>query len=120
MDKFSKNSEYDLEERTTKFSESIIDFCKECPKNIISIPLIDQLIRSATSIGANYHEANGAASRKDFFNKIYLCKKEAKETMYWLQLIAKAEKSTQDPCRQLWKEVHELVLIFSKITSRTK
>jgi len=59
-------------------------------KNIINNPLISQIVRSATSIGANYHEANGASSGKDFKNKIYICKKEAKETKYWLQIIAEA------------------------------
>ena len=79
---------YDLEERTTVFSEKIIELCKKISKNTITIPIIDQLIRSGTSIGANYTEANGASSRKDFKNKIYICKKEAMETKYWLRLLA--------------------------------
>ena len=68
------NNKYNLEERTAKFSESIIIFLKTIKKDVINTPLISQLIRSATSIGANYCEANGACSRKDFKNKISICK----------------------------------------------
>lgn len=59
---------YDLEERTAKFGENIIDFIKSLEKNEINKPLINQIIRSATSIGANYMEANQASSKKDFKN----------------------------------------------------
>jgi len=76
--------DYNLEGRTMKFSENIIDLIKTIKINEINKPIIKQLIRSATSIGANYNEANGASSRKDFKNKIFICKKEAKETKYWL------------------------------------
>jgi len=114
--------DYDLEERTTVFSEKLINFYKNCSKNVITIPLIDQGLRSGTSIGANYFEANGAASKKDFKNKIYICKKEGKETQYWLRLIAKAlnDEKLKEECRNLWKESKELSLIFSKIASTTK
>src|SRR3989344_5819310 len=78
---------YDLEQRTRDFSKSIIRLCKKIPKNVITITLINQLIRAATSIGANYQEANGASSKKDFRNKIFTCKKESKETEYWIELI---------------------------------
>lgn len=66
---------FDLEERTARFSERIIELCKQCPKNTVTIPIVDQLLRCGTSIGANYCEANGASSRKDFKNKIFICKK---------------------------------------------
>lgn len=108
-------SKYNLEERTMKFSEDIIDFSRTIKKDTITIPLISQLVRSATSIGANYCEANGASSKKDFKNKISICKKEAKETKYWLQIIAKANPEHKEECRKLWKEAQELTLIFSKI-----
>ena len=111
---------YDLEERTTVFGENIIELCKQITKDTMTIPLIDQLIRSGTSIGANYTEANGASSKKDFKNKIHICKKEAKETKYWLRLIAKADKKSIEPCRNLWKEAQELTLIFSKIAFNSK
>jgi four helix bundle protein len=114
------DKQYDLEERTSLFAEKVVCFCKLAPKTIVTTPLITQLVRSATSVGANYFEANGAASKKDFFNKIYICKKEAKETMYWLRLIAHSLEKQQEECQTLWKEPHELTLIFSKITSNTK
>ena len=115
-------NKYDLETRTTQFSSKLIVFCKSCPKDMITIPLINQLIRCGTSIGANYREANGASSKKDFQNKIFICKKEAKETLYWLELIGRvieAEKLKKD-CRDLWQETKELTLIFSKIANSTK
>ena len=110
-----KEGKYDLEERTVKFSEDIIVFSRILIKDIITIPLVKQIIRSATSVGANYCEANGASSKKDFKNKIHICKKEAKETKYWLQLIAKASPEKAEECRKLWKEAQELTMIFSKI-----
>ena len=111
---------YNLEERTSVFSEKLIELCKKCPKNIITIPIIDQLIRSGTSIGANYCEANGASSKKDFKSKIFICKKESKETKYWLRLLANADKDTKDECRKLWQEAQEFTLIFSKVAANTK
>lgn len=110
-----KEIKFNLEERTIKLSEEMIVFLKTLKKDIINTPLISQLIRSTTSIGANYFEANGASSQKDFRNKIFICKKEARETKYWLQLIAKTNPERQDECRKFWKEVQELTLIFSKI-----
>lgn len=111
---------YDLEERTAKFGENIIDLCKKASKNVVSIPIIDQLMRAGTSMGANYAEANGASSKKDFKNKIFICKKESIETKYWLRLLAKAEKSLARECRILWKEAQELTLIFSKIAKSSE
>ena len=107
---------YDLEERTAKFGENIIEFVKLVPKNEINRSLISQAVRSATSIGANYMEANQASSKKDFRNKIHICRKEANETKHWLRMIAKANKGKEEKCRRLWKEAHELTLIFAKIS----
>ncbi len=118
MTKFS-NNKYDLEERTANFAEKIIDLCKKCPKNIVSIPIIEQLLRAGTSIGANYCEANGASSKKDFKNKIFICKKESKETKYWLRLMAKSCDEVKSDCRILWKEAQEYTMIFSKIAANT-
>ena len=120
MTQFS--NKYDLEERTALFSEKLILTCKKCPKNIITIPIINQLIRCGTSIGANYCEANGASSRRDFNNKIFTCKKESRETKYWLRLLAGAldDKKLKQECRDLWKEAQEFNLIFSKIVSKKK
>ena len=78
------------------------------------------MVRSGTSIGANYCEANGADSKKDFSHKISICKKEAKETKYWLRLLAKACPEFADECRLLWQEAQEFTLIFSKIAVNTK
>ena len=106
---------YDLEERTAQFGEYIIDFVKSLKKDVINNPLISQIVRSATSIGANYAEADGAESKKDFSHKIAICKKEAKETTHWLRMIAKATPDMKKDCRKLWKEAQELTLIFSSI-----
>lgn len=106
---------YDLEDRTALFGEEIIELCKITPKNTVSTPIISQLVRSGTSIGANYMEANGASSKKDFKNKISICKKESRETKYWLRMLAKVEVTAKEDCRKLWQEAHELTLIFSKI-----
>ncbi len=111
---------YDLEERTLKFAESVIELCKKIPQNPITLPIINQLIRAATSIGANYAEANGASSKKDFKNKIYICKKEARETKYWLILLARTIPELKKECNTCFKEARELTLIFSKIAQNTK
>ena len=106
---------YDLEDRTLKFSEGIIDFTKKLPQNLITKPLINQLIRSGTSIGANYCEADEANSKKDFINKIAIAKKETKETKYWLRVIAYTLPESKETTRKLWKEAQELNLILAAI-----
>ena len=118
MTKFS-NSKYDLEERTAKFAEKIIELCGKAPKTVVTVPIISQLVRSGTSIGANYCEANGASSKKDFKNKIFICKKESKETKYWLRMLARAVEELKEECRELWQEAQEFTLIFSKIAKST-
>ncbi len=107
---------YDLEERVAKFGENVIDFIKTLKTNTINNPLINQIIKSSTSIGANYMEANQAISKKDFKNKIHICRKESNETKYWFRMIAKANTEKSEQCRILWKEAHELTLIFAKIS----
>ena len=111
---------YDLEERTAKFGENIIIFVRGLEKNEITRPLINQIIRSSTSIGANYMEADGAESKKDFNHKIALCKKETKETKHWLRMIAMAVPDCKSDCKVLWKEAHELTLIFSAIINSAR
>lgn len=106
---------YDLQERTATFGENIIKFAKTIEENSINRPLISQLIRAATSIGANYMEADGAESKKDFMHKISICKKESKECMHWLHMVAVANSIKREECRKNWQEVHELALIFSSI-----
>ena len=107
---------YDLEERTSEFGRDIIKLCKKVKSNTITLPIIDQLIRSGTSVGANYMEANAASSKKDFRNKIFICKKEAQETKHWLRMIATAAEELENESSALWKEAQELTLIFNKIT----
>lgn len=111
----SKKKSYDLEERTGRFGEAIIDFAKSVPKDTVTIPLISQLVRSGTSIGANYLEADGASIKKDFHYKITISRKEAKETRHWLRMIAHAVAEKKGEARILWQEAQEFVLIFSAI-----
>ena len=106
---------YDLEERTAQFGEAIIELVKTFPRDPINSPLISQIVRSGTSIGANYVEADGAESKKDFQHKISICKKESKETKHWLRMIVKANPNRRDECQKLSKEAQELSLIFSSI-----
>jgi four helix bundle protein len=114
------SNKYNLEERTAKFGELIIILCKKISQDNIVKPIINQLIRSATSIGANYMEANGASSKKDFVNKIFICKKEAQETKHWLRMIAVCDSAIKDDARKLWQECQELTLIFQKICSSSR
>ena len=88
--------------------------------NTVNTPLISQLVRSATSIGANYCEANDGVSKRDFRNKIGYCRKESKETMYWFRMIAAGNESMKEEARNLWQEAKELNLIFSKIFRSSK
>jgi len=119
MNQFSNNktNNYDLEERTAKFGEDIIDFVKNIKKDSINDSSIRQLIKSATSIGANYCEANNASSKNDFRNKVYICKKETNETKYWLRILTRINPELKDTTRKLWQEAQELNLIFQKIVN---
>src|SRR5713226_8236730 len=110
-----REAKYDLEERTARFGEAIIAFAKRVPKNIVTLPLIDQVVRSGTSIGANYCEADDAVSKKEFRCKIGTCKKEARESKHWLRMIVVAEESLKADARPLWQEAKELHLIFAAI-----
>lgn len=113
----ANKKEYNLEERTAKFAEDVIIFCRTISKDQLVMPIITQLLRSATSIGANYMEANGASSKKDFVNKIFICKKEAQETKYWLRMIKISHPKLESQINLLLKESQELILIFQKISS---
>lgn len=114
----NNKTKFNLEERTAKFGEDILNFCKTIKLNPFNESLIKQLIRSSTSIGANYMEANGSDSKKDFKNKISICKKEAKETTHWLRMLSIILPEHKEKLRTLWKEAQELVLIFSSITRK--
>jgi len=116
----TKSKNYDLIERTARFGENIIDFVSTLPKNEINRPLVNQVVRAATSIGANYMEADGAVSKKDFENKIGICRKESKESMHWLRMIARANPNKKENCRKFYKEAQEFVWIFSSIINSSK
>ena len=106
---------YDLEERTAVFGEKIIVFAKSIKNSPVNNPIISQIVRAGTSIGANYMEADCASTKKDFKYKISLCRKESKETKHWLRMIAKLNPNLLNQTRILWKEAQELTLIFSAI-----
>lgn len=108
------NHAFDLEERTTRFAESVLRFVKQVPRGPDSNRLIDQLVGASSSIAANYCEADEAVSKKDFRFSISRCRKEAKETKLFLRLIATAAPQCSDECR-LWREAKELHLIFCAI-----
>ncbi|OIO50910.1 MAG: four helix bundle protein [Candidatus Brennerbacteria bacterium CG11_big_fil_rev_8_21_14_0_20_43_10] len=114
------DTKYDLKERTARFGEAVIKFVRTLPSNSVNNPLVSQIMRSATSVGANYMEADTAESKKDFQHKIGLCKKESKETMHWFRMFAQANQDRKEEIRGLWKEVRELTLIFSKIVINSK
>ncbi|RLC38010.1 four helix bundle protein [Candidatus Falkowbacteria bacterium] len=105
---------FDLEERTARFAEEVIDLCKEIKITPLNMKIITQLIGSSGSIGANYCEASEAESKRDFRHKMSIAKKEIKETKHWLRLIAKTNPGKKEKIRILWKEAQELLLIFSK------
>lgn len=114
------NKKYDLEERTLEFSKQIIQLCKTLPKNVITIPLISQLIRCGTAIGANYIEANDALGKKDFVHRVKISRKEAKETIYWLKLIIEENNKFQEQINILLKECTELKNILSTIIKNSQ
>jgi four helix bundle protein len=106
---------FDLEERTARFGEAIVQFSKTIPRDPANNRLIDQLVGCGTSVGANYCEASERVSKKDFHNTIGRCVKEAKETRYFLRLIAASEPKLAGDARQLYREAKELHLIFAAI-----
>ncbi|TMP95877.1 MAG: four helix bundle protein [Verrucomicrobia bacterium] len=106
---------YDLEERTARFGEAIIDFAKTIPQNPVTNRIITQLIGAGTSVGANYVEADDAVSKKDFLKSIGTCRKEARETKHFLRMSACAVPELKPQARKLWMEASELHLIFSRI-----
>jgi len=113
-----------IQERTLEFGVKILKFADKLPRTIAGSVLAKQLIRSGTSIGANMEEADGAASKNDFINKVTIARKEARETRYWLELISKAElihnKSNQEELVALIQEAYELMKILSSIINKAK
>ena len=111
--KEGKSRLYDLEERTAKFGEAIIEFAKKVPRDVITIPLIGQLVKAGTSVGSNYCEADDAESRKDFRHKIGICKKESRESKFFLRMILKAVPALKKDAGSLRQEAKELNFIFA-------
>ena len=111
---------YDLEERTAKFGENIINFCKKIPRSPITDPLITQLVKAGTSVGANYSEADDAESKNDFRHKIGICKKESRESKHFIRMIAVAVPKLKEEAKPLWVEAKELNLIFNSIYRKVK
>jgi four helix bundle protein len=111
---------YNLEERTYKFGSEIIKLAKLLPVNLVNRKLVDQFVRSGTSVGANYREANETETKKDFQFRIRICRKEAKETVYWLKLLKDANLNFDLKIDPLVQEAGEFVKIFAAIVNKTR
>jgi four helix bundle protein len=111
---------YDLEERTARFGEMIIRFAQKIPRSPVNNRLIDQLVGAGTSVGANYCEADDGVSKPDFKHRIGTCRKEARETKFFLRMVAVAEPDLKAGAREIWHEAHALHRIFSRIWRNTK
>jgi four helix bundle protein len=120
MSQIENSKKYDLEERTLRFAKEIMDFVGSLPKTIANIEIMKQIIRSSGSVGANYIEANEALSRKDFAMRIKICRKEAKESRYWLRLIEVRREDGEKRRQSLINEATELTKIFGSIVEKTK
>lgn len=110
---------FDLEDRTVEFAKKVIDLLRQLPRNSINLEMISQAIRSVGSIGANYREANDALGKKDFYMRMKISRKEAKETKYWLELIFHNNPDLENQIMPLIGEAVELIKIFSSILNKT-
>jgi len=119
MSQIINNKIYDLEERTFKFAQDVIRYVRTLPKTVSNIEIGKQLIRSGCSVGANYIEANESLGKKDFFMRIRICKKEAKESRYWLRLSEPSENQLKEKGR-LIQETNELMKIYGSIAEKAK
>ncbi len=106
---------FDLEERTAKFGEAVIAFARRVPLQPVTECLVRQVVRSGTSIGANYCEADDAGTKKEFRYRISICKRESRETKHWFRMIVAAVPELKEDARSLWREAKELNLIFAAI-----
>ena len=111
---------FDLIERTSVFGENIIRFCNSIPRTVVTTPLIYQLVKAGTSIGANYHEADNAESKRDFRHKIGICRKESKEAEFFLRMMKTSNPENVQEIEVLMQEAHELNLIFNAIFIKSK
>jgi four helix bundle protein len=120
MSKNQNSKQYDLEERTLNFAKEVIEFVKILPGNTANAEITKQVIRSAGSIGANYIEANESLSKKDFVMRIKICRKESKESSYWLKLAELKSSSGENRRKVLIEEATQLTKIFSSIVEKSK
>jgi len=111
---------YDLEERTLEFTKQVIGFVKTLPRTIANVEITKQLVRSSGSIGANYIEANEALSEKDFLMRVKICRKESKETVYWLKLTELKDRDDGKKRESLIEEAIQFTKIFSSIIEKSK
>lgn len=115
------SKQYDLEDRTLKFAKNVRALVKKLRKTVGNIEDGKQLVRSSGSVGANYIEANEALSKKDFIMRIKICRKESKESRYWLKLLDIQDASEQENERiSLIKEATELMNIFGSILRKSE
>ncbi len=116
----SRNSkQYDLEERTFNFAKEVIDLVDDVSKSLVNLEIGKQLVRAAGSVGANYIEANESLSKKDFIMRIKICRKESKESRYWLNLL-KYRDGMDSRRDALIQEATELMKIFGAILEKSK
>lgn len=113
-------TKFDLEERCSLFGEAVIAFARRVPMDPVSSPLVSQLVRAGTSIGANYCEADEADTNKEFRYRIGVCKREARETKFQLRMVVAAIPATREEARILWQEAKELTKIFAAILRKGK
>jgi four helix bundle protein len=109
------NKQRAFEERIAQFAEKVVGLCKISVQDTVTRPIITQIVRSSTSVGANYMEANCASSRKDFANKIAICAKESRESKYWARMMRTAVNSNSEQWEWVERESLEFTLIFHKI-----
>ncbi len=118
MNKFQNAKRYDLEERTFNFTKRVIEFINKLPKTLTNIEISKQMVKAAGSVGANYIEANESLGKKDFRMRIKICRKEAKESRYWLKLV-NCNNTDIEEQRNLIQEANELTKIFGSILEKT-
>ena len=111
---------FDLSDRTAAYGEPVIRFARRVRLDAVSSPLVRQLVRSATSLGANYGEADEAGSKKEFRYRISLCCRESRECKHWLRMLSVACPNSKDDARPLWSEASELTRIFAAIHRKSK
>ena len=121
MTKTQNKKQYDLEDRTIAYAKNVRAFVKKLRKTVANIEDSKQLIRASGSVGANYIEANEALSKKDFIMRIKICRKEAKESRYWLKLIdVQDDVELEEVINDLSKEATELTNIFGSIVRKSE